>query len=845
MSTYAASGRLSARAFARAQLFAGRKWPLPAFFLLSLVMTWPLVTQLGMRIPSDTGSDMLVHEWTLWWLERTLLNLQNPLFTDLLVYPTGVALTSHNIAWLNFGLWFPLACAFGRTAATSLTYILIFTFNAYAMYLFACSQVRSRTAGWVAGLIFGFFPTTLSDGGHVNMLAIGWLPLALLYLDRVIARGGWRNTFFAGLFLALLGITRWQLLVIGAPLAALFVLFRLFSSRHGGIVRTLGRLTASAVIASTIMVPFLFPLIVDQLTRPGAEELLLHEPVFSADLLSYVVPHSRLLLWQWLVQLLPASLQFPQQEVAFIGYTVLLLAACAFILRRRSSLLWLLMAAILVVLALGPIVAVGQQRLDWLYTPYRLIENTFYDGIVRKPWRYNVFMGLPLAMLGALGVGALHARYGRRAHILVLAVSLLILAEYWMEPYPTIAVDMVPAWYQQLAHEPGDFAIVGMPISSRWADKYYMYYQVEHGKPMVGGHISRPPVESIAYMVKSPFLYDMLYMRDMDPAVVDVTHQLRYLAQAGVRYLILHKNFVSAELINAWKDWLTFDPVYEDDITVVYRTAPKAGSDFAIQQKMTPALGAVNAAFEPAELQPGDPLTVDVRWGTDAAVTEDYEYCVDLVPASGAPAEQECMPISPDWPTSRWQANEVARSTHTFRVDPFLPPGEYRVRVMLRDGGSGAAAGEQLDLGSLDVDPLPRVFALPTPEVAVGAHFGADIQLYGYDLAVEDSGVKLVLYWSADRRLDRSYKVFVHAVDRDTGEILAQYDAAPRNWAYPTTWWEAGEVVSDPIDLPLADAGHAQAQLLVGLYDEMTGERLPLVGGTPERAGDALTIALP
>ena len=38
-------------------------------------------------------------------------------------------------------------------------------------------------------------------------------------------------------------------------------------------------------------------------------------------------------------------------------------------------------------------------------------------------------------------------------------------------------------------------------------------------------------------------------------------------------------------------------------------------------------------------------------------------------------AQQECVPISPDWPTGRWEANEVARSAHTFRVDPFLPAG--------------------------------------------------------------------------------------------------------------------------------------------------------------------------
>ena len=154
-------------------------WPLPTYLLISLVMTWPLARDLGTQFPSDTGSDMLVHEWTLHWLKQAILTLQNPFFTHLMDYPTGVSLTSHNIAWVNFGLWLPLTYVWGQAAATSLTYLLIFTFNAYAMYLFAYDQTRSRAGAWIAGLIFGFFPTTLSDGGHINMLPVGWLPLAL------------------------------------------------------------------------------------------------------------------------------------------------------------------------------------------------------------------------------------------------------------------------------------------------------------------------------------------------------------------------------------------------------------------------------------------------------------------------------------------------------------------------------------------------------------------------------------------------------------------------------------------------------------------------------------------
>jgi hypothetical protein len=822
-------------------------WPLPTYLLIALVMTWPLAIELGTQFPSDTGSDMLVHEWTLHWLKQALLNLQNPFFTHLLAHPTGVSLTSHNIAWVNFGLWLPLTFAWGQATATSLTYLLIFTFNAYAMYLFAYDQTRSRAGAWTAGLIFGFFPTTLSDGGHINMLPVGWLPLALLYLDRVIKIPGWRSVGMAGLFLALLGITRWQLLAIGAIPAAIFVLFRLITYRSRVNWRTFARLIASGGVALLIMAPFLAPVAIAQVTRSHADDLLVYEPAFSSDLLGYFVPHFRLLVWHWLTQLLPAGLQFPQQEIAFFGYAALLLAACALALRWRASLVWLVVAGALIVLAMGPVVTIGGTKYDWIYTPYRLIEDTFYNQFIRKPWRYNAYLGLPLAMLGAIGVAALRI-YARRigTGALVAVLSLLILAEYCMAPYPLMAADMSPAWYKQLANDPDEFAILGMPISSRFADKFFMYYQMEHGKPIVGGHVSRQPRESIDYMVNSPFLNEMFYRREMDPALVDVTHQLRYLADANVRYLILHKNFVSAEKIKAWKDWLTITPVFEDDYTVVYRTAPTAGVDFMIEEYLTPALGVIDAHSEPEDVEQGQPLSFDIRWAAAAAPGADYDYCMNLITPSGTVAQQECVPISPDWPTSRWQANEVARSAHTFRADPFLPQAEYRVTVTLRDRQTGAQVGEPIELDSVQVNAQPRVFTPPAPQYPTAARFGPAIQLHGYDLAQDGETVKLTLYWGTDRRLDRSYKVFVHAVDSATGEMIAQYDAAPRNWAYPTTWWEAGEFVADPIELALPGANGRNIQLQIGLYDEQTGERLVLNTGTDGSAtGDSLSLPLP
>jgi hypothetical protein len=116
--------------------------------------------------------------------------------------------------------------------------------------------------------------------------------------------------------------------------------------------------------------------------------------------------------------------------------------------------------------------------------------------------------------------------------------------------------------------------------------------------------------------------------------------------------------------------------------------------------------------------------------------------------------------------------------------------------------------------------------------------WGDVILLRGYDVQLSAEALELTLYWRAQRRMDVSYKVFVHLIEPTTGAVVAQDDAIPGRWTYPTTWWERDEVVKDTIPLPLDGVPSGQYQLTVGLYDPGTGERLPAYSAEGERYPD-------
>jgi hypothetical protein len=136
-------------------------------------------------------------------------------------------------------------------------------------------------------------------------------------------------------------------------------------------------------------------------------------------------------------------------------------------------------------------------------------------------------------------------------------------------------------------------------------------------------------------------------------------------------------------------------------------------------------------------------------------------------------------------------------------------------------------------------------FSLP-PE-AIGAvrtnvTFGNDLRLLGYRAQRNGRDLNLVLYWRAERRMRTDYKVFVHVFDLGTRIPVAQDDAMPRRWAYPTTFWGPGEVVDDPIPISLAEVPPGTYGLAVGVYDPVTAERLSAITGDGDLLTDGLLV---
>ncbi|GAP63968.1 hypothetical protein ARMA_2391 [Ardenticatena maritima] len=169
-----------------------------------------------------------------------------------------------------------------------------------------------------------------------------------------------------------------------------------------------------------------------------------------------------------------------------------------------------------------------------------------------------------------------------------------------------------------------------------------------------------------------------------------------------------------------------------------------------------------------------------------------------------------------------------------------ITPARWRVRLAWLACSAWALSALWLPLGVIrpayTPPPHGEQIALPDEMVRLNWRTGA-MTLLGYTISprVLEPGAmaRVVLYWQADTPLHEAYSVSTKLYGyRD--EFLGQHDSYPGGGTYPTTFWQVGEIVTDPHWIPVSETADTPvlAALWVNVYRYETREPLPWL--TPE-----------
>jgi hypothetical protein len=571
-------------------------WALVAYTLLTVFMTWPIAANLATEVPG--GGDAWQHIWNLWWVKHALLTLHtNPYHTDLLYYPDGVNLYFHTLV-LTAGLTaIPLQLA-GLGLITSYNLILLSTYVLAGLGAFLLCRYLTRNswASFVGGLVFAFAPYHSAHlFGHMNLASLQWIPFYVLLLlkaiewpsaleqrdtESIAARGmlhkAIRNPWSAigaGAMLAVNAYTEWTYAIFLVLFTGVILAWRvLLPSERRSVSAEIGwpvvgaRLVLIVVTFMVLTAPIFFPTLAE--AQQGYAQQPPEETLFySADLINGFLPSELHPMWGGAIadtvsQIPPyLPLKNTSERDLFLGYTVLAVAAWGLwhLRRDRRVVFWAFVAALTWLLSLGPVLQVLGKTVFTSFLvkiplPYLLLYKLPLFSIMRTPARFTVLVMLALAVLVAYALRAIadgrQTTDDRRRSTMEgtphtssvvrrlssAIIPILILFEF-LAVYPMVP----PGWnvpiYQKIAAEPGNFALLELPIRP-FGD--YMAYQTIHGKPIIGGYLSRQPPYPLLDQNKAiHYLLDATAPDDPIAATIEGGVGERSLRDLGVKYVII------------------------------------------------------------------------------------------------------------------------------------------------------------------------------------------------------------------------------------------------------------------------------------------------------------------
>lgn len=572
------------------------------FTILSIVMTYPLILNFTSMFPG--AEDIWQTIWYFWMTGNILSGIgssiclhTNPFFSNYIFYPDGAPIIPFGTAY-NQLLAQVLIPILGNVATLNLLYLSSFIISGFGAYLLVRHITKNNTAAIISGAIFTFAPYHFEHAfaGHLGSVTMQWIPFCALFLFRMIELKDKRDAILAAIFYILVSMSDMQYMVFMGTFIALFMFFFFVTGdikiRKNDIVN----IFIFLLISMVMIIPLNITSIITGLSSDNYLKPNLYEKMYSSvDLPNFFIPSTHHPVFGGFVAEYNldrlGGYGIPWERVTYIGITVLALIIYASIrCKSKAIFFWQLSAIFFALLSLGPILKVFGHSSFFGFEvpmPYSIISSII-PGLnnSRTPGRYEVITLLSISVLAGVGIVKLmqdleasgkFKNYMKIVNILPAILMVLILFEYLSVPFAMSDVP-VPEFYNQLANDNANYAIVEIPASTNYtAGITCEYYQSIHHKKMVGGQFSRIPTSVKDFEQNVPYLRSMeTYQYPMDLFSQNITLVTKTLFRnLDIRYVIIHKDFLTlneySKATDITKNVSGADLVYSDEYIDVYR----------------------------------------------------------------------------------------------------------------------------------------------------------------------------------------------------------------------------------------------------------------------------------
>ncbi len=771
---------------------------LAIFLALTCVMTNPLVLHLANAV--EDKQDALLNTWIIAWVGHALITDPLNLFNANIFYPYPNAL-AFSETMLPQGLFaLPFNLAFDNTIlGYNLVLLASFFLAAYAMYLFVYDLTRARGAAIVAGTIFAFNPYNLGNLAQVQLLSFGWMPLAMLYLRRLLVTPDnskfastsvfesrilnfeFGNSSLFALFFSLQALSSFYYAFLAGIAVALYVVW-FFISQHATrnthhtslftVYRSLfTRLLVSAAIIAILVVPFFLPYLQVQ-REMGFERQVTESEPFSASLKMYAeVSPQNVLYGNLLAPRPPVMLGGYPLDNLFPGVIAIVLAVVGVVAtKNRERWFYLLLLACAFLLSLGPRLFVAPTLPTDLTLPYRWLYDLFpLMRALRAPVRFDALVMFALAVLAGMGIQ--NSKRGLRILNYELRITNLLVPLIALEYFalPAAHITLMPVWNE-------------IPEYVRWLRAQPPGVILE--LPMIASDPTKPLDLTTQYL--STYHWHATpdgYSGFVPPRRGEIAYEMQFFPNERAIALL---RALQAQYVITHDLMLTNSDTPRSDFVYVERFGKDRIYEISSAPDVLPGLGA--RIYLPQPAAPNQSYSAYV-------IFENRALFENRVRNSFAIKPTELLQVEARWGDGSTQRVAVVLPlvTTTLSVVPVrltAPRSEGLARLELRVWGKHI--GEWNLAGDVTLqagDPAHQVV------IPVRVELGAPLQ----SAYAPGDAISVKLLWLALNKIDAYYSASVRVMDA-RGNKIAQQDREP---IVQTLLWKPNDVISDQFEIVL------------------------------------------
>ncbi len=301
----------------------------------------------------------------------------------------------------------------------------------------------------------------------------------------------------------------------------------------------------------------------------------------GVDLLAYVVPNpNHPWFGQWTRRwLLPDTADaFPEFVAGFSLLALIGILVAGW--QRKLPGLWVAFTATFVLLSLGPFIHVGGIN-TFVIGPWALLRYVPIIGMARAPSRFSIVAAMGLSLLFGFALNAWLMSRDKRWTMSLAVLALLIGLEVLPAPRALYAAQVpdIYRWVTAVDDASDQGRLLELPTGIRDGTSSIgdfnastEFFQTKHGRPLIGGYLSRVSSRRKAESLQMPMLRALYKLSEGGAQTLpeELSTAARqssetFLARTCVKYVVVDKRRASADLRTFALDALGLVAVQEDE----------------------------------------------------------------------------------------------------------------------------------------------------------------------------------------------------------------------------------------------------------------------------------------